>query len=135
MSLWWKIKRHDAHEILHRLFFEEDVRLFEALPVAFRCSCSFERVENTLRMLGHDEICSIIEEWGAVDVTCEFCIQKYVFDAVDVEALFADSPMTANSSLRHRPLRGRCFPRLGFTEDDDLAAALRLCPVERLVGL
>jgi len=101
VSLWWKIKRHDAHEILHRLFFEEDVRLFEALPVAFRCSCSFERVENTLRMLGHDEVLGIIEERGSVDVTCEFCNQKYVFDAVDAEALFTDSLMAANPSLRH----------------------------------
>ncbi|HEX22793.1 MAG TPA: Hsp33 family molecular chaperone HslO [Chromatiales bacterium] len=91
----------DAHEILHRLFFEEDVRLFEALPVAFRCGCSFERVENTLRMLGHDEIRSIIEERGTVDVTCEFCNQKYVFDAVDAEALFIDRPVSGDSSMHH----------------------------------
>lgn len=91
----------DAHEVLHRLFFEEDVRLFEALPVAFRCSCSFERVENTLRMLGYDEMHSIIEERGTVDVTCEFCNQKYVFDAVDAEALFADVPVSGGSSMHH----------------------------------
>ena len=91
----------DAHEILHRLFYEEDVRLFEALPMAFRCSCSLERVQNTLRMLGHDEVLGIIEERGSVDVTCEFCNQKYVFDAVDAEALFTDSLITANPSLRH----------------------------------
>ena len=91
----------DAHEILHRLFFEEDVRLFEALPVAFRCSCSFERVENTLRMLGHDEIRSIIEERGTVDVTCEFCNQKYVFDVVDAETLFIDRPVSGDSSMHH----------------------------------
>jgi len=91
----------DAHEILHRLFFEEDVRLFEALPVAFRCSCSFERVENTLRMLGRDEMRSIIEERGTVDVTCEFCNQRYVFDAVDAEALFADGPVSGGSSMHH----------------------------------
>ena len=91
----------DAQQILHRLFFEEDVRLFEGLPVAFRCSCSRERVENTLRMLGHEEIRGIIEERGSLEVTCEFCNQQYVFDAVDAEALFADSPLSGDSSVRH----------------------------------
>jgi len=91
----------DAHEILHRLFYEEDVRLFDALPVAFRCSCSSERVQNTLRMLGHEEVRGIIAEQGAVDVTCEFCNKKYLLDAVDAEALFADSPVSGDASVRH----------------------------------
>lgn len=91
----------DANELLHRLFFEEDVRLFDALPVAFRCSCSLERVENTLRMLGQDEVRSIIDEQGEASVTCEFCNQKYVLDAVDADTLFADTPVAGDSSVRH----------------------------------
>lgn len=91
----------DAHEILHRLFFEEDVRLFDGLPVAFRCSCSLARVENTLRMLGQNEVHDVIKEQGEVSVTCEFCNQKYVFDAVDADALFADSPILSGTSVRH----------------------------------
>ena len=78
-----------ASEIIHRLFYEEDVRLFSALPVAFRCSCSRERVQNTLRMLGEDEMQSVLVDEGLVSVDCEFCRQHYEFDAVDVAALFA----------------------------------------------
>ena len=78
-----------ASEIIHRLFHEEDVRLFSALPVAFRCSCSRERVQNTLRMLGEDEMQSVLVDEGLVSVDCEFCRQHYEFDAVDVAALFA----------------------------------------------
>lgn len=78
-----------ASEIVHRLFSEEDVRLFAALPVAFRCSCSRERVQETLRMLGAEEMQSLLAEQGVVKVGCEFCRQHYEFDAVDVEVLFA----------------------------------------------
>src|ERR1700732_1804521 len=42
-------------DILHRLFNEDDVRLFEAAPVYFRCRCSRERVSRMLQGLGHAE--------------------------------------------------------------------------------
>lgn len=84
-----------ASEIIHRLFNEEDVRLFPALPVAFRCACSRERVQNTLRMLGQDEMQSVLMEEGSVSVDCEFCRQHYEFDAVDIAALFAGGIVSA----------------------------------------
>ncbi len=76
-------------EVLRRLFHEEDVRLFEPEPVSFRCTCTRERIETVLRSLGYDEVQSIIAEQGRVSVDCEFCNQNYLFDPVDVEALFA----------------------------------------------
>jgi molecular chaperone Hsp33 len=81
-----------AEEIIHRLYHEEDVRLFESELISFRCSCSHERVANMLRSLGADEVHSIIEEKTTIDVACEFCNHNYSFDAVDVEQLFAASP-------------------------------------------
>ncbi len=86
-----------ASKIIHRLFNEEDVRVFPSVPVAFHCSCSRERVQNTLRMLGAEEVQLVLAEKESVQVDCEFCRQHYEFDAVDVEALFAggvvaDSP-------------------------------------------
>ncbi len=76
-------------EVLHRLFHEEDVRLFEPEPVSFRCTCSRERIETVLRNLGYAEVQDIIAEQGRVSVDCEFCNQNYLFDPVDVEKLFA----------------------------------------------
>ncbi len=75
-------------QILHRLFNEDDVRLYEASPVYFRCRCSRERVSGMLQGLGEAETRSIIAERGAVEVQCDFCNRAYVFDAVDVEQLF-----------------------------------------------
>ena len=76
-------------DILHRLFHEEDIRLFEPEPVSFRCSCSLEKITTMIRALGYDEAHSIIEEQGKIEVGCEFCNQQYIFDQVDTEALFA----------------------------------------------
>ncbi|MGA9028218.1 MAG: Hsp33 family molecular chaperone HslO [Steroidobacteraceae bacterium] len=75
-------------EILHRLFNEDDLRLFEPSPVYFRCRCSRERVSGMLQGLGAAETRSVLAERGEVEVRCDFCNRAYVFDAVDVEQLF-----------------------------------------------
>jgi molecular chaperone Hsp33 len=75
-------------EILHRLFNEDDVRLYEAAPVYFRCRCSRERVTGMLQGLGEQEIRAVVAERGEVEVRCDFCNRAYTFDAVDVAQLF-----------------------------------------------
>jgi len=82
----------DAPTILHRLFWEEDVRLFEPLTgeqgPKFACTCSRERVGSMLRSLGTQEVESIIAEQGQVEVGCEFCGAQYRFDPVDAAQVF-----------------------------------------------
>ena len=90
-----------AREIIRRLYHEEDVRVFEARPVAFRCSCSRERVTSMLRMLGHEEVKSIIAERNTVEVDCEFCGRHYTFDAVDAEQVFAADVITRAQPTKH----------------------------------
>jgi molecular chaperone Hsp33 len=75
-------------EILHRLFNEDDLRLFEPTPVYFRCRCSRERVSGMLQGLGEAETRSVLAEQGQVEVRCDFCNRAYLFDAVDVGQLF-----------------------------------------------
>ncbi len=75
-------------EILHRLFGEETLRVFDPLRPRFACTCSRQRVSNMLRGLGREESDSLIEERGQVEVGCEFCGAQYRFDAVDVGELF-----------------------------------------------
>jgi molecular chaperone Hsp33 len=75
-------------QILHRLFNEDDLRLFEPSPVYFRCRCSRERVAGMLQGLGEAETRAIIAERGEVEVRCDFCNRAYVFDAVDVGRIF-----------------------------------------------
>ncbi|MCP3907576.1 MAG: Hsp33 family molecular chaperone HslO [Oceanicoccus sp.] len=75
-------------ELLYRLYHQEQVRLFEADTLAFQCSCSETRTLNALRTLGREELDSIIEETGAIDINCEFCHQHYRFDSAAVASLF-----------------------------------------------
>jgi molecular chaperone Hsp33 len=84
-----ELARLEDRELLRRLFAEDDVRMFQSAPVFFRCRCSRERVGNMLRALGRDEVDSVLEEFGLVEVRCEFCSRSYRYDAVDAGALFA----------------------------------------------
>jgi molecular chaperone Hsp33 len=54
-----------------------------------------------LRMLGREEIESILLEQGSVGVRCEFCNTPYEFDAIDGAELFLTEPTAPGSSARH----------------------------------
>jgi molecular chaperone Hsp33 len=90
-----------AEEILHRLYHEEDIRLFDPQQVGFHCGCSRESVANMLRMLGRDEVDSVVAEQGGVEVHCEFCNRRYGFDPVDVEQIFTTDVVMPGSDIRH----------------------------------
>ncbi len=82
--------------LLLRLFHEEGVRLQAPQPLAFACSCSRQRVGDMLHSLGRDECAATLAEQGSVQVDCEFCNRRYVFDEAEIAALFAgDAPATA----------------------------------------
>ena len=86
--------------LLLRLFHEEEVRLQPAQPLAFACTCSRERVETMLRSLGRAESDETLAEQGSVEVHCEFCNRRYVFDDKDIADVFAGEPADP-SSTRH----------------------------------
>ena len=92
----------DCEELLHRLFHEESVRLFDGEPVAFSCSCSRKKIENTLRLLGRPELESVLLERGLIEVNCEFCNQYYRFDKIDVEHLLrGDTSLPNDTQIQH----------------------------------
>ena len=90
----------EPRQILRRLFHEHDLRLFDERGTAFHCSCSRQRVADMLRMLGRQEIESIIADEGRVSVDCEFCHQVYAFDPIDAAQLFI-AGAGPSSSARH----------------------------------
>jgi len=88
----------DVPTVLHRLFWEEPLRVFEPQAPTFACSCSADRVRNMLRNLGREEADSILDERGDIEIGCDFCGTQYRFDAVDVGALFAPADSQAGTS-------------------------------------
>lgn len=79
-------------EILHRLFWQEDVLRFAPQPddpqPRFVCSCSREKVGAMIVSLGEEEAASILAEREDIEVGCEFCGVQYRFDAIDAAQLF-----------------------------------------------
>lgn len=88
-------------EILRRLFVEEDLRIFDADRLEFKCGCSFERINTVLRSLGRAEVDSIVEEKGVVEVDCEFCNQNYRVEAADVDSIFDESEDATDPKTIH----------------------------------
>jgi len=80
-----------VENVLAQGFPGHDLRLFKGTPVRFECRCSQGRVAGLLRALGAEEVRSVLEEQGAVTVTCEFCHRPYRFDAADIDVLFEDA--------------------------------------------
>jgi molecular chaperone Hsp33 len=74
--------------LLHRLYVEEDIRLFEEMPVIFQCTCSARRGENAILMLGEKEAEEELNEHQVIVVHCDFCNREFTFDRVDVANIF-----------------------------------------------
>ena len=79
--------------LMNRLYLDESahhgVRSFDERPIKFGCRCSRIKVADMLKMLGEEEVNSILLEKDAVETNCDFCGQIYIFDAVDCKQIFA----------------------------------------------
>ena len=91
----------DNETLLYRLFHEETCRLYEADDVRFKCTCSRERSEQSLKLVGEEDLLSLLAERGSVDVNCQFCNCHYGFDETDIKALFHDGSGAAGSQSIH----------------------------------
>ena len=91
----------DTKEILHRLYHEEDIRLFDPQPIYFKCSCSRAKVTNMLRSISHQEASDIIKEQGNIAVDCEFCGKEYRFDEIDIAGIYTEHSHDVDPSVRH----------------------------------
>lgn len=79
----------DNQTILHRLYHDEEVRMFDERAVSFRCSCSAERSGGALVSLGEEDAVRLLEEQGGeIEVDCQFCNTCYRFDKAALTELF-----------------------------------------------
>ena len=70
--------------LLTRLFHEENPRIFDAQRVEFGCSCSEEKVRQSLSIYSAKDIETMTTEAGTVTADCQFCGAHYVLDAKTV---------------------------------------------------
>lgn len=82
-----------ADRLLATLFDNYTIRLFKPRRVTHDCRCTPSHLAGVVRLLGADELESLIEETGEVKLTCEFCNRAFRYDAADVEAILdGDTP-------------------------------------------
>ena len=67
-------------ELLVRLFHEEGPRVFEAQPIRFGCSCSEDKVRNTMSIYSQKDIEKMTTPEGVVTADCQFCGAHYEMD-------------------------------------------------------
>ena len=65
----------------------QELEILEVRDLVFKCRCSRERVEATLRALGDEEIRGLMDDPGYAEVTCHFCNASYRLDGDELEAL------------------------------------------------
>ncbi len=86
-------------ELLHRLYHDQDLRLYDPENIHFKCTCSQQKIDNMIRSLGEKEADSVIEEKGNISIDCQFCNQRYELDAIDVRRVFTEIGNPGTGSL------------------------------------
>lgn len=67
-------------DLLVRLFHEELPRVFDSQRIEFGCTCSAERVRDSLAIYSAKDIGHMTTSEGTVTADCQFCGAHYVFD-------------------------------------------------------
>lgn len=67
-------------DLLMRLFHEESPRVFDPQRIEFGCSCSEDKVRQTMSIYSAKDIAHMTTPEGTVTADCQFCGAHYVLD-------------------------------------------------------
>ena len=76
----------DVNTLLHRLYHEEGVRVYEPLHLQHQCRCDEERVRNILSGMPDEDIEDIVVK-DEIEMRCEFCSRVYRFDPKTLKSI------------------------------------------------
>ncbi|MFY7698299.1 MAG: Hsp33 family molecular chaperone HslO [Legionella sp.] len=79
----------DNHTLLHRLYHETELRLYNARNIEFSCRCNVEKMKQVLTILGQDDLEKLFDERGKIEINCDFCNHNYIFDAIEIGSFFS----------------------------------------------
>ncbi|KDN96531.1 molecular chaperone Hsp33 [Hydrogenovibrio marinus] len=78
----------DSETLLHRLFHEEVIELFEPNTVEYNCPQDPERIEMMIRSLGEADARQLLEEQGEIVVHNEMCNFHLRLTKEDIDRIF-----------------------------------------------
>ncbi|BBM83599.1 Hsp33 family molecular chaperone HslO [Candidatus Uabimicrobium amorphum] len=77
----------DADGIVQAYLPGFDLKRLEAKVPMFKCFCQRSRSEKAIISLGKEQLQTIKEEDGEIDITCDYCGQHYFFSEDDLQKL------------------------------------------------
>ncbi|WP_281826547.1 Hsp33 family molecular chaperone HslO [Jannaschia rubra] len=83
-------------DLLVRLFHEEGPRVFDPQPVRFGCSCSADKVRQSLSIYSRKDIAHMTTDEGIVTADCQFCGAHYEFDPATLGFEATEGPDAAS---------------------------------------
>lgn len=81
----------DPEALLRTVLSDFELEMLETAPIAYRCTCSRDRVERALISLGRDELEDLLESQGGAELTCQFCDRVHRFDGEDLRRLISET--------------------------------------------
>jgi molecular chaperone Hsp33 len=73
-----------AERLLYRLYHEDGVTAYPAMPVERYCSCSRDAIAEMLQRFPAEDQADMVEN-GEIGVTCEFCSTLYRIDPAELK--------------------------------------------------
>lgn len=67
--------------LLWRLFADRDVVVYPKQPIEFGCTCSVQRVQQSLSIYSSKDLQHMITDANTITADCQFCGAHYCFDA------------------------------------------------------
>lgn len=78
-----------AEQLLHRLFHEETVELFEENNIDYECHQDRVRFEKIIFDLGEQDARDLLQEQGEISIHNEICNEHLFFNEQDLDRIFA----------------------------------------------
>lgn len=91
------------HESLRRLFWNDQVRVFDPETVTYRCICSKERIFRVLAALSNDELSDMIAENKGIDMSCQSCGKVYHVTVDELKDLLTAKQQSAAQAEGKQP--------------------------------
>jgi molecular chaperone Hsp33 len=74
-------------QILNKALEGCKVEILDRIDVQYKCDCNRKRVERALISLGKNELEDMSNSKENIEVNCQFCSNKYVFNSGEIEKL------------------------------------------------
>ena len=72
-------------EGIHAGFSQNNLQISGKRNFEFGCRCSREKLQKTLSSFDPKEIDEMCNDKGVIEVTCNFCSQKYSFERSEIK--------------------------------------------------